>query len=100
MKSEKNTVRYSIVLPRDLWFKAKVKATREGKRLSEVIRELLEKWVESKEEAVVKALEKPREESCRKITEFQVSEPSSTNSSLPSFLENNPWLEVLSRKHS
>jgi len=93
-------VRYSLLLPKDLWVKAKVKAVREGKRLSEVIRELLEEWVEYEEEAVVKALEKPRRESCRKITEFQVSEPSSTNSSLPSFLENNPWLEVLSRKHS
>ena len=97
MKNEKYTVRYSIILPRDLWIKAKIKATREGKKLSEVIRGLLVKWVEENNGSG--STVRLKEES-KKFSEFSPPEHSSDSSDLPDFLQDNPWVAVLSRKHS
>ncbi|RLE89381.1 MAG: hypothetical protein DRN04_16390 [Thermoprotei archaeon] len=87
-------INYSLKLPRDLWLKAKIKALQQNKKLSEVIRELLSRWVEDVE------LENETRSNINSRKISQVSAPSyrSQNGKLPDFLRDNPWVDVLARR--
>ena len=87
-------VNYSLKLPRDLWLKAKIKALKENKKLSEVIRDLLQRWVEDM------GLENETRSNInsQKIPEFSTSVSRSEDVNLPEFMRDNPWVEVLAKR--
>jgi plasmid stability protein len=55
-----------IILPKELHTEARIKALREGKTLSAVVRELLAKWLKEESKEEVPKLEIPRKPGKRK----------------------------------